>query len=67
MLTRRVFLGALNLTAMTAVFAGPLAADDYPSRPVTMIVPYPAGGPTDAVGRLVAQGMQSALGRPVVV
>jgi tripartite-type tricarboxylate transporter receptor subunit TctC len=66
-LTRRVFLGALNLTAMTAVFAGPLAADDYPSRPVTMIVPYPAGGPTDAVGRLVAQGMQSALGRPVVV
>jgi tripartite-type tricarboxylate transporter receptor subunit TctC len=66
-LTRRVFLVALNLTAITAVLAGPLAADDFPSRAVTMIVPYPAGGPTDAVGRLIAQGMQSALGRPVVI
>ena len=67
MVTRRVFLGAPALTAITAVLTGPLAADDFPSRPVTMIVPYPAGGPTDAVGRLVAQGMQSALGRPVIV
>jgi tripartite-type tricarboxylate transporter receptor subunit TctC len=67
MLTRRVFLGALTPVAITTVLTGPLAADDYPSRPVTMIVPYPAGGPTDAVGRLVAQGMQSALGRPVII
>ena len=67
MLTRRVFLVALSLTAITAVFAGPLAADDFPSRPVTMIVPYPAGGPTDAIGRVIAQGMQPVLGRPVVV
>jgi tripartite-type tricarboxylate transporter receptor subunit TctC len=67
MLTRRVFLSALNLTAISAVLTGPLAADDYPSRPVTMIVPFPAGGPTDAIGRLVAKGMQVSLGRPVVV
>ena len=67
MLTRRVFLSALNLTAISAVFTGPLAAGDYPSRPVTMIVPFPAGGPTDAIGRVVAQGMQASLGRPVVV
>jgi len=66
-LTRRVFFGAFNLIAMTAVLAGPLAADDFPSRPVTMIVPYPAGGPTDAIGRVIAQGMQPALGRPVVI
>src|SRR5580698_1975666 len=66
MLTRRVFFGALAPVAVTAVLAGPLAADDYPSRPVTMIVPYPPGDPTDAVGRNVAQGMQSALGRPVI-
>jgi tripartite-type tricarboxylate transporter receptor subunit TctC len=64
---RRVFFGALTLIAITIVLAGPLIADDFPSRPVTMIVPYPPGGPTDAVGRLVAQGMQSALGRPVVI
>ena len=67
MLTRRVFLGALAPTAITSVLAGPVFADDYPSRPVTMIVPYPAGGPTDAIGRVIAQGMQSALGRPVVI
>jgi tripartite-type tricarboxylate transporter receptor subunit TctC len=67
MLTRRVFFGAFNLFAMTAVLAGPLAADNFPSRPVTMIVPYPAGGPTDAIGRVIAQGMQPALGRPVVI
>jgi tripartite-type tricarboxylate transporter receptor subunit TctC len=66
-LTRRVFFGAFNLIAMTVVLAGPLAADDFPSRPVTMIVPYPAGGPTDAIGRVIAQGMQPALGRPVVI
>jgi tripartite-type tricarboxylate transporter receptor subunit TctC len=67
MLTRRIFLGGLNLAAMSAALAGPLAADDYPSRPVTMIVPFTAGGPTDAIGRVVAQGMQGYLGRPVVV
>jgi tripartite-type tricarboxylate transporter receptor subunit TctC len=67
MLTRRVLLGALNLTAISAILTGPLAADDYPSRPITMIVPFPAGGPTDAIGRVVAQGMQASLGRPVVV
>jgi len=65
--TRRVFLSAFNLAAILAVLTGPLAADDYPSRPVTMIVPFPAGGPTDAIGRVVAQGMQASLGRPVVV
>ncbi len=67
MLTRRVFLGTLNLAAMSAAFTRPLAADDYPSRPITMIVPFPAGGPTDAIGRVVAEGMQASLGRPVIV
>jgi tripartite-type tricarboxylate transporter receptor subunit TctC len=64
---RKVFFGTLALIAITVVLAGPLIADDFPSRPVTMIVPYPPGGPTDAVGRIVAQGMQAALGRPVVI
>jgi tripartite-type tricarboxylate transporter receptor subunit TctC len=66
-LTRRSFLAALPPTAVASVFSGPVLADDFPSRPVTMIVPYPAGGPTDAVGRIVAQGMQATLGRPVVI
>jgi tripartite-type tricarboxylate transporter receptor subunit TctC len=66
-LSRRVFLSILNYTAISAFLAGPLAAEDYPSRPITMIVPFPAGGPTDAIGRIVAEGMRSSLGRPVIV
>jgi tripartite-type tricarboxylate transporter receptor subunit TctC len=37
----------------------------YPSRPLTMVVPYPAGGPTDAVARILAEGLRAPLGQPV--
>jgi tripartite-type tricarboxylate transporter receptor subunit TctC len=47
--------------------AGLAAAEDYPVRPITMIVPFPAGGPTDAIGRVIAEGMRPSLGRPVIV
>ena len=43
------------------------SADDYPSRPITMVVPFAAGGPTDVIGRLLAQYMGPALGQNVVV
>lgn len=49
-----------------AVLAGPALAD-YPERPITMIVPWSAGGGTDAVGRMLAQEMQAAIGQPVNV
>jgi tripartite-type tricarboxylate transporter receptor subunit TctC len=39
----------------------------YPSRPLTMVVPYPAGGPTDAVARILAEGLRAPLGQPVVI
>jgi tripartite-type tricarboxylate transporter receptor subunit TctC len=42
-------------------------AEDWPARPITLVVPYAAGGPTDVVGRLFAQQMAHSLGRPVVV
>jgi tripartite-type tricarboxylate transporter receptor subunit TctC len=42
-------------------------ADDFPSRPITMIVPFAAGGPTDVIGRLMAQYMSPVLGQNVVV
>ena len=42
-------------------------AQPYPSRPVTMIVPFPAGGVTDIVARLVSEKMKDTLGQPVIV
>ena len=47
--------------------AGSASAQSYPARPVTMIVPFPAGGPTDTIGRVVADGMRNVLGQPVVI
>jgi len=46
---------------------GPARAEDWPARPITMVVPYAAGGPTDVIGRLFAQQMGEALGRQIVV
>jgi tripartite-type tricarboxylate transporter receptor subunit TctC len=42
-------------------------AQTYPSRPITMIVPFPAGGPSDAVARIVADRMRVSLGQPIVI
>ena len=43
------------------------AAEDYPSRPIAMIVPFAAGGPTDVVARILAEGMRASLGQPVLI
>jgi tripartite-type tricarboxylate transporter receptor subunit TctC len=53
--------------ALLSAAASAVVADDYPSRPITMIVPFAAGGPTDVVGRLLAQSMSQTLGQNVVV
>jgi len=42
-------------------------AQAYPSRPVTIIVPFPPGGPLDTVGRIVAERMKDSLGQPVII
>jgi len=55
---------AAAIVLQTAVGA---VAQIYPSRPITMIVPFPAGGPSDVVGRIMADGMRKSLGQPVVV
>ena len=60
---RRTLLLASILLAGSAG----LARADYPERPITMIVPFAAGGPTDTVGRLVAEAMTQALGQQVIV
>jgi tripartite-type tricarboxylate transporter receptor subunit TctC len=58
----RVFLAALLSVISTSVLA-----QDWPARPVTMIVPYAAGGPVDTVGRIMAQGLSEVLGQQVIV
>ena len=58
-----VAAAALALLALTA----PALAEDFPARPITMIIPFAAGGPTDLLGRLIAQRMGEVLGQTVVV
>ena len=58
----------LLLAGLLAVvsFAGALA-DDYPSRPITVVVPFPAGGPTDAIIRNLGERIRVSLGQPLIV
>ena len=62
--TRRSMLLAVLLAAAVPAVAN---AQNYPARPVKLIVPYAAGGGTDAIARIVAQAMGDKLGQTVVV
>jgi tripartite-type tricarboxylate transporter receptor subunit TctC len=57
----------LLLAAALATSLAGASAQTYPTRPVTMIVPFAAGGPTDRIARIVAEGMRPTLGQPIVV
>ncbi len=63
--TRRRFAQGLGATALAATL--PAWAEDYPSKPIRLIVPYPPGGATDVIGRVMAQKLSLALGQQVVV
>lgn len=58
---------ALALPLALAALAAPSQAQDFPKAPVKLIVPFPAGGPTDTVARLLAQKLQDTWGQPVIV
>ena len=66
-MVRRKLFGALAIAVLG--FAAPAsgAADTFPTRPITLVIPFAAGGSTDLVGRLVAQHMSADLGQTVVV
>lgn len=65
---RRVFLaGALGATASLAGWPMAKASGGYPTKPLTMVVPFPAGGRTDVVGRIVAQELMGIIGKPIAV
>ena len=56
------------LAALCFAFASfAAAAQGWPARPLHVIVPFPPGGPTDVLGRVVAEGLTASLGQPVVV
>ena len=65
-ITRRVVILGGLLAALTASHGQELA-EAYPSRTIKLLLPYPAGGPTDTVGRLVGQKLSEVMGKPVIV
>jgi tripartite-type tricarboxylate transporter receptor subunit TctC len=62
----RQLLPAVAFAAVLASVAS-ATAQTYPSHPITMIVPYPPGGPTDTLGRIFAERMRTSLGEPVII
>ena len=55
-----VLAGALGI-------AGDASAQNFPTRPMTLVIPFAAGGPTDVLGRVMAEAMSKSLGQQVVV
>ncbi|ETR76333.1 hypothetical protein X566_17420 [Afipia sp. P52-10] len=62
----RLLTAALAAAGLIAG-AVPASADDYPSKPITLIVPWPAGGPTDVTMRAMAEAAAKHLGQPIVI
>jgi len=55
------------IALLAFILAGPAVAQEWPTRPVTLVVPFPAGGPIDFIGRLMAQKLTEQLGQQVIV
>jgi putative tricarboxylic transport membrane protein len=65
---QRIFLyGAVLIAPLMLGGVAPVHAQEYPSRNINMIVPFPAGGPSDTVARIMAEGMTRHLGHNVVI
>ncbi len=62
---RRITAFAAVMVAVAAT--GPLSAQTFPSRPITMIVPFSAGGPTDVTARIVGEHMSRTLGQQIII
>src|ERR1700712_4017428 len=57
-----LWLAILTLT----IFAPPVSAQQYPNRPIKIVVPFPAGGPADIAARAPQPGMEKVLGQPII-
>jgi tripartite-type tricarboxylate transporter receptor subunit TctC len=70
MMRRGIVKGVATGVLLSGFLAAPLrdaAAEDYPTHPITLIVPYPPGGGVDAMGRIVGQKLSALLGQQVVI
>ena len=66
--SRRHFAKALAVAALAAFgCVAPVHAQTYPAKPVTLVVPYPAGGANDMLGRLIGQKLSEALGQQFII
>jgi tripartite-type tricarboxylate transporter receptor subunit TctC len=66
-LPRRQFLHLAAGAAALPMLSRPALAQAYPSRPINMVVPFAAGGPSDAVARVLAEGMRGPLGQTLTI
>src|SRR2546430_17191689 len=69
MLTRRSLLTAARVAVAAIGIVGPeiAAAQEFPTKPIRIVVPFPPGGTTDVVARFVAQRMSESMGQTVIV
>ena len=67
MLPRRQFLRLAAGSAALPAIAPDVKAQSYPSRPITMIVPFGAGGTNDVAARILAERMRQSLGQPIII
>ena len=66
-ITRRHLFHAPAAFAALAVGTRFARAQSYPARPITMIVPFPAGGATDTLARILAEPLRAGLGQPIII
>src|ERR1041385_8673455 len=64
---RALVLAGVSLLSAVSGWFPPAAADDYPSRPIRLLIPFPPGGSNDVVGRIVANQLGQKLGQTVFV
>src|SRR5438093_7620797 len=65
---RRAFISRLGAALLASVLAsGSAAAQHYPNRPITLVVPFPPGGATDAIARIIQDSMSQSLGQQIVI
>ncbi len=67
MLHRRTFLHLSAFAVAQLAFQRVVRAQSYPDRPITLVVPFPAGGPTDVIARIFAERLRQALGQAAIV